>query len=77
MFGSKTKHKRTRTKTRTLPSAVVRRPGLRGWRGGGQGEAAYVTAADEWRGTSVQVCGLWPFVGGSGTDSWCTDWGSY
>lgn len=67
MFGSKTQHKRTSTKTRTLPVAVVRRPGLRGWRGRGQGEAAYVTAADEWRGTSVQVCGMWPFVGGSGT----------
>jgi hypothetical protein len=67
MFGSKTKHKRTDAGTRTLPAAVVRRPGLRGWRGRGQGEAAYVTAADEWRGTSVQVCGLWPFVGGSGT----------
>ncbi|WP_139006910.1 ATP/GTP-binding protein [Arthrobacter crystallopoietes] len=67
MFGSKTKHKRTTDGTRTLPAAVVRRPGMRGWRGSGQGEAAYVTAADEWRGTSVQVCGLWPFVGGSGT----------
>jgi hypothetical protein len=48
-------------------AAGPRRPGLRGWRGPGQGEAVYVTAADEWRGTSVQVCGLWPFVGGSGT----------
>ena len=67
MFGSKTKHKRTPAGTRTLLAAVVRRPGLRGWRGRGQGEAVYVTAADEWRGTSVQVCGLWPFVGGSGT----------
>lgn len=61
------KHKHTPAGTRTLPAAVVRRPGLRGWRGRGQGEAVYVTAADEWRGTSVQVCGLWPFVGGSGT----------
>lgn len=67
MFGSKIKHKRTPAGTRTLPAAVVRRPGLRGWRGRGQGEAVFVTAADEWRGTSVQVCGLWPFVGGSGT----------
>ncbi|WP_375141452.1 helicase HerA domain-containing protein [Arthrobacter sp. STN4] len=67
MFGSKTKHSRPDSKTRTLPAAVVRRPGLRGWRGRGQGEASYVTAADEWRGTSVQVCGMWPFVAGSGT----------
>jgi len=26
-----------------------------------------VQAADEWRGTSVQVCGLWPFSTGTGT----------
>ncbi|MEV8150516.1 ATP/GTP-binding protein [Arthrobacter sp. NPDC080073] len=67
MFANLIKHKRTPASTPTLPAAVVRRPGLRGWRGRGQGEAVYVTAADEWRGTSVQVCGLWPFVGGSGT----------
>ncbi|MEZ2390621.1 ATP/GTP-binding protein [bacterium RCC_150] len=73
MFGSKTKDKRTPSGTETparpstLAPGVARRPGLRGWRGRGQGEAVFVTAADEWRGTSVQVCGLWPFVGGSGT----------
>lgn len=67
MFGSKTKHQRTQAPASKLAAAVARRPGLRGWRGRGQGEAVYVTAADEWRGTSVQVCGLWPFVGGSGT----------
>ncbi|MDR6623613.1 ATP/GTP-binding protein [Sinomonas atrocyanea] len=66
MFRSKTKDRRKAAGTRILP-LLVRRPGLRGWRGPGQGEAVYVTAADEWRGTSVQVCGLWPFVGGSGT----------
>ena len=55
MFGSTTKHKRTPAGTRTLPAAVFRRPGLRGWRGRGQGEAVYVTAADEWRGTSVLI----------------------
>jgi hypothetical protein len=27
----------------------------------------YVEAAPEWRGTSVQVCGLWPFAAGTGT----------
>ncbi|WP_284977215.1 ATP/GTP-binding protein [Arthrobacter sp. efr-133-TYG-104] len=66
MFGSRNKHQDTAPSTKLAP-AVARRPGLRGWRGRGQGEAVYVTAADEWRGTSVQVCGLWPFVGGSGT----------
>jgi hypothetical protein len=65
---SMTKQQRTASRPAKVPAlAVARRPGLRGWRGAGQGEAVYVTAADEWRGTSVQVCGLWPFVGGSGT----------
>jgi hypothetical protein len=27
----------------------------------------YVEAAEEWRGTSVQVCGLWPFAAGTGS----------
>ncbi|MGT2464145.1 ATP/GTP-binding protein [Sinomonas atrocyanea] len=67
MFGSRTEYKRTSPGTTRAAVAVARRPGLRGWRGAGQGEAVYVTAADEWRGTSVQVCGLWPFVAGSGT----------
>ncbi|RCV49112.1 ATP/GTP-binding protein [Marinitenerispora sediminis] len=44
-----------------------RRPGMRGWRGWGAGEAVVVQAADEWRGTSVQVCGMWPFAIGTGT----------
>jgi hypothetical protein len=42
------------------------RPGPRGWMNRGGGAAAYVEAAPEWRGTSVQVCGLWPFIAGSG-----------
>jgi hypothetical protein len=28
---------------------------------------SYVEAAPEWRGTSVQVCGLWPFAAGTGS----------
>ena len=27
----------------------------------------YVQAAPEWRGTTVQVCGLWPFAAGTGS----------
>jgi hypothetical protein len=42
-------------------------PGPRGWRGRGGGESLLVQAADEWRGTTVQVCGLWPFGTGTGT----------
>ncbi|WP_208647994.1 ATP/GTP-binding protein [Streptomyces tirandamycinicus] len=44
-----------------------RRPGLRGWPGAGGGAQTYLDPAPEWRGTTVQVCGLWPFGAGSGT----------
>ena len=43
------------------------RPGPRGWTNRGGGHAAYVEMAPEWRGTSVQVCGMWPFIAGSGS----------
>lgn len=42
-------------------------PGPRGYARRGGGRAAYVEAPPEWRGTTVQVCGLWPFAVGSGT----------
>jgi hypothetical protein len=47
--------------------AQIRRPGPRGYRGWGRGTPAYVETPPEWRGTTVQVCGLWPFGAGSGT----------
>lgn len=43
-----------------------RRPGPRGWPGRGGGMATMVQMAPEWRGTTVQVCGLWPFAVGTG-----------
>ena len=43
-----------------------RRPGPRGWVGRGKGTAELVQAAGEWRGTTVQVCGMWPFAAGTG-----------
>lgn len=43
------------------------RPSPRGWLGRGRGSSFYVQAPDEWRGTTVQVCGLWPFSVGAGT----------
>ena len=49
------------------PRVVVRRPGPRGWWGRGRGEAAVIQPVDEWRGTTVQVCGLHPFSVGTGT----------
>lgn len=48
-------------KTRTM------RPPMRGWLGRGRGQSSYVQEAPEYRGTSVQVCGLWPFSVGTGT----------
>lgn len=47
--------------------AGTRKPGPRGFLGRGGGRASYVEAVPEWRGTTVQVCGLWPFGAGSGT----------
>lgn len=50
------------------PKAIVPVvPSGRGWPGRGRGYSTYIQAPKEWRGTSVQVCGLWPFAVGSGT----------
>ena len=43
------------------------RPAMRGWLGRARGSSAYLQVPDEWRGTTVQVCGLWPFAIGTGT----------
>lgn len=40
-------------------------PGSRGWPGRGGGMAQLVPAVKEYRGTTVQVCGLWPFSSGA------------
>lgn len=42
-------------------------PGPRGWAGRGGGRSGYLQATPEFRGTSVQVCGLWPFAAGAGS----------
>lgn len=44
-----------------------RRPTGRGWHGRGGGTSTLVQAPAEWRGTTVQVCGLWPYSIGAGT----------
>jgi hypothetical protein len=46
---------------------IGKRPGPRGWPGRGGGMSTYLQAPDEWRGTTVQVCGLWPFTSGTGS----------
>lgn len=43
------------------------RPPMRGWFGPGRGQSVYVQQAAEYRGTTVQVCGMWPFAIGTGT----------
>lgn len=69
-MSTKTSHPRPR-KTKRAKVAdkplVPRRPGPRGWLGWGRGESVMVEAANEYRGTTVQVCGLWPWIVGSGT----------
>jgi hypothetical protein len=43
------------------------KPSPRGFRGPGRGRVSYVEAPPEWRGTTVQVCGLFPFAVGGGS----------
>ena len=56
----------TRPTTKT-PHTQTPRPGARGFRGRGRGAVDYLQPADEYRGTTVQVCGLWPFSAGTGS----------
>ncbi len=53
--------------TRKRASRPAPGAGSRGWPGRGGGAATYVQAPDEWRATTVQACGLWPFAAGAGT----------
>lgn len=53
----------TAERTKVQPN----RPLKRGWLGRGRGQSFYVQQAPEWRGTTVQVCGMWPFAIGTGT----------
>jgi hypothetical protein len=53
--------------TAGTPTAGTPRPTARGLRGPGRGRVSYVEAPPEWRGTTVQVCGLFPFAVGGGS----------
>ena len=55
--------KRAAKKLSKAPTA----PGSRGWSGKAAGGVSYLQAPTEWRGTTVQVCGLWPYGAGSGS----------
>ncbi|MFB4319797.1 ATP/GTP-binding protein [Actinomadura sp. 21ATH] len=54
-------------KSKKKAGPVELKPGFRGFARRGGGRASYVEVPAEWRGTTVQVCGLWPFAAGSGT----------
>lgn len=60
--GPDTTRRRRRKNGRTLL-----RPGPKGWAGRDRGEATVIDPAVEFRGTTKQVCGLWPWGAGSGT----------
>lgn len=49
----------------------------RGYAGPERGRVSYVEAPVEYRGTTVQTCGLWPFAAGSGTPMVGTPIGSH
>ena len=52
------------------PAPAVRaavRLGPRGFRGPGNGRVSYVESPPEWRATTVQACGLFPWAVGGGT----------
>lgn len=60
------KRKKNRAPAGAQQAAKPRYPGPRGWLGRGRGNSTVVSPAPEWRGTTVQVCGLWPFGVGTG-----------
>lgn len=47
-------------------AARAGRPGRRGWICPGGGKVNYVAPVPEFKATSVQVCGMWPFIAGAG-----------
>ena len=51
----------------TAPHPASQVPPARGWKIPYAGRAAHVTAAPEYQATTTQVCGLFPYVAGSGT----------
>lgn len=54
-----------RNKQKNEPVIREKVPGARGWRGRGGGAVALIPSVREYRGTTVQVCGLWPFSSGT------------
>lgn len=52
-------------RTRTQRRRALGRAGRRGWRTSGTGRMPWIEPLPEAQGTTVQVCGLWPFIAGS------------
>ena len=59
--------KRPRTGSTAVTAKTLRRPGPRGHKGRGLGEAQLLHPIKEMRGTNYQVCGLYPFPMGGGS----------
>lgn len=59
--------KRTRTGSTAVTTKTLHRPGPRGHKGRGLGEAQLLHPIKEMRGTNYQVCGLYPFPMGGGS----------
>ena len=57
---------RWRRRFRRDPGERLVLPPARGWKRAGGGYASHVAPPPTWRGTSNQVCGLWPFPLGAG-----------
>ncbi|WP_345711173.1 hypothetical protein [Kineococcus glutinatus] len=60
---------RTARAPRPAAGGAVQVPPAWGWRTRGAGRLGHVTAAPEYQATTVQACGLFPFVAGSGAPS--------
>lgn len=59
--------KKRKNKNKEKTGKAERVPGYRGFARRGGGRVSHVEMPSEWRGTTVQVCGLWPFAAGTGT----------
>ena len=53
-------------RTRRDPGERLVLPAPRGWKRPGGGYASHIAPPPTWRGTSNQVCGMWPFPLGAG-----------
>ena len=65
--GGKVFAKPQRTGSTSVAASSARRPGPRGHKGRGLGEAQLLHPIREMRGTNYQVCGLFPFPMGGGS----------